>query len=685
MRDIHRTRSLDVRFGFAITALVLSGILLILGIGQRTFLSGPREIVQQIEVSAETGFAVIPAAAFDIQQGQPNVVVTGPGAFAAVGHVRDVDAWVAPFAHDVVTVDPESRAVAVDLVQADPTAFESYETSLGLDEGAEVPLASPYASDLWVAHRGEAPVPDDADESADAAASEEAEESAQLTSPEEELSQIVRLAVDLTENQEVLVAVSADSAADSEVSISWVQDRRTPWAGPLLVAGGLFALLGGVLYLLAVDHDRRGLGPRRGRKGPLLGIRNSLSRSKKSPKKAVDNGRADNSAARSSEAVTPRRAERRSLRASVIPALGIVVALGLSGCSPSYWPDMNPSDDTADVQVAESNAAPVPITQLQIDRIIEDVVSISNAADAERDDAALSARFTNEALNQRVANYKVRGTVEDYEFIVPRITDEQLGYELVQSTETWPRTIFVTLASESGKAAVTSEEETSEPTDGTEPTEETPAETSPSLALILKQQNPHQNYQVTRIFSLRGGITMPEAAPVEEGTALLSSDLQTLALPPGEVGAAYAAVLTGGVEVEQAQSFDLNGDPLVDRVGAAWVAKAQQSADEAGQTVKYSVEIKPASAAVTSLSTGVGGALVAVTLTEERIGDSGGTRYGPTAVGAVTALSGLSGRQDLLVQVVTNQLLFFVPSKESGDPIQLLGFSSDLVGARNSK
>jgi hypothetical protein len=49
----------------------------------------------------------------------------------------------------------------------------------------------------------------------------------------------------------------------------------------------------------------------------------------------------------------------------------------------------------------------------------------------------------------------------------------------------------------------------------------------------------------------------------------------------------------------------------------------------------------------------------------------------------VTALSGLTGEQERLVQEVAHQLLFYVPSKTDGSKIQLLGVTSELVGVRN--
>ena len=44
-----------MRFGLAIASLVLAGILLILGIGQRTFLAGPSEIAYAVDEATIAG------------------------------------------------------------------------------------------------------------------------------------------------------------------------------------------------------------------------------------------------------------------------------------------------------------------------------------------------------------------------------------------------------------------------------------------------------------------------------------------------------------------------------------------------------------------------------------------------------------------------------------------------------
>lgn len=358
------------------------------------------------------------------------------------------------------------------------------------------------------------------------------------------------------------------------------------------------------------------------------------------------------------------RIQRRGI---AVVACGLTLVLGLSGCSASYWPDLSPEvDETATTETAEPNGtlATVPVSQQQIQAIIDGVSEAAKAGDEELDASLLEDRFAGDALAQRAANYKVRQEVDDYGSTPAHITNKLLNYQLIQSTEGWPRTLFVTVESE----AVEDE-------DGN-------VGDAPSLALVLQQRIPQENFRVTRVISLRGGIDMPQAAPADEGTAVLSDDLESLVLPPGEVGTAYAAILQQGAEAEEAEFFDLESDPLVENYGIALTQQTREASD--AEDMEFSVTVEQGPERVVSLSTGVGGALVLTTVVESQIvasKDDG--RYKPQAQGAVSALSGLSGQQDRIVREVAHQILFFVPSKADGSKIQLLGVTSELVGAGN--
>lgn len=639
-----------MRHVLAIVALVAAGLLLLLGIGQRTFLAGPAEIRFPVDTQSDTGYAIIDGAELAEVTGQANVVVRGDTAFVATGATRDVRGWVEPYSHAELTVDASTKTLQTALVAPAIVNEESGEE--------RVALLDPRGSDLWLEERAVTAV------SSDQPANE---------------TDALRVPVSLTSDQSVIIASNGVDPMPADVALVWAQDRETPWAGPLLAGGALLALIGGVLYLLAIDHDRRGLGPRRGRRGPLQGLRNSFSRrsapavsapAPATPEETVTPDAPDTSAPESGSGEGagsgPRARIAHKRRIALLPAVGVTLALGLSGCSASYWPqfgDQTATEETA-VETPASGVAPVPVTATQVNRIVKSVSESATNADKALDFQLLETRFSGDALVQRNANYAIRSAMPEYPVVPPLITSEDLDYQLIQSTEGWPRTMFITVASKAG--------------DGSE-------EASPSLALILRQESPHENFLVSRVIALKGGISMPQAAPAAEGTAVLADDLETLILPPGEVGAAYAKLLQDGTEIPEAELFAVEADTLLENYGRARAAKAQADSDGKGQTMAFSAQAYQGEEPITALSTGAGGALVATTVIEEQIVDSAGGRYKPQAQDAVTALSGLSGEQDRLVQKVAHQLLFFVPSKsdQQNAKIELLGVTSELVAASN--
>lgn len=358
---------------------------------------------------------------------------------------------------------------------------------------------------------------------------------------------------------------------------------------------------------------------------------------------------------------------RTTSRRALVTGLGLTVAFAVTGCSANYWPDFSPEPSaTAEAPSGEgSGLAPVPVSEAQTQKIIDRIAFAASAGDEKLSAEAIESRFKGDALAQRTANYKIREKVPEYGSVPATITNEMLGYRLVQSTETWPRTMFVTVASEAGTDA------DGNPTD------------APSLALVLTQRIPQADFKVSRAIALRGGLEMPKAAPAEEGTALLSDDIESLVVKPADVGSAYAAILQGGAEIPEAEAFDLTEDPLLDNYGKAWAEQAKQKSDADDKTQKYSVTVAQGEEPIVSFSTGAGGALITTTVIESQVVDSDGGRYKPQAEGAVSALSGLTGQQDKIVRQVAHQLLFFVPNKEDGSKIQLLGVTSELVGAGN--
>lgn len=619
-----------MRYFFAILSLIIAGVLIFFGIGQRTFLAGPNSIQHTVEPTAiDEHYAVIPAEIFDEVPGNPSVILTGENVFLATAEMRDVVGWLAPFTYDLVEVQENEQLltsqhmpVRPDEDTADSVDVDSAETAESEEEQALPPL-DPRGSDLWLG--------------------------------EYEGETTLKVGVALEPTQAVLITSGQDLTLPTEVKVSWAQERNTPLAGPLLASGALFAAFGGILYIFALDHDRRGLGPRRGRRGPLQGLRNRRTRLKNTSAKKT---------------TTP---SGRGSKLGFAVAGSIALALGVSACSPSYWPQTGTESDVKETAPAtDDKAAVVPVKDAQIDKILERIVSVADEADSSLDAELLEPRFTGPALLQREKNYQIRGEEPSWR-VLPRLTADRLDYDLVQSTEKWPRTMFVTVESSDSTVEEREEKEVDteveESADLADPDEQ---ELTPSLSLLMTQESPHDNFQISRIIELRGGIEMPSAAPSAEGTAVLSDDIKTLRLPPTEVGDAFAQVLEEGVESEAAADFDLADEMLVQKMGTAW---AQEQCIEG---LECSVSVVKNDDPIVTLSTGQGGALVFATLLDSHTMKVEGERN-VVNLSKVERALGLEGSHQRVVRQWQHDVLFYVPSANSGESIQILGSSSEII------
>ncbi|MEB4613224.1 hypothetical protein OOT08_01075, partial [Leucobacter sp. M11] len=280
-----------MRYVLAIASLVLAGVMLLLGIGQRSFLAGPSEIEHRVQASNTVGYGVISAEELEKVDGAAAVRLTSADApiVLATGSTIDIEAWVAPFDHEKFTVSQDGKSLRGAVVPA--VVPEASEAPAEGEPAAEEPAVAeplapidPRGSDLWV---------------------DELEGEGTLEAP-----------LALNPGESVLVASNGTDPQPASFALAWQQDRSTPLAGPFLLAGGAFALLGAVLYLLAIDHDRRGVGPRRGNRGPLAGIRTSLRR--KGAVASTLPARTEETGAAPEHAAAPETAETDGQEASTV-------------------------------------------------------------------------------------------------------------------------------------------------------------------------------------------------------------------------------------------------------------------------------------------------------------------------------------------------------------------------------
>lgn len=616
-----------MRYVFAITSLALAAVFVIMGIGQITFLSGPHVISAQAKPDTSVHYSVIPADVLLKKPGQPSVNIEGKGvAFAGYGSTADVQTWVAPFDHEVFSYDAATSTLVGEKVSGIASSITA--AVAGAPENSR-DFRNPEGSDLWLGEVvGKGPQ---------------------------------TLFVDATEQTSVIIASTGETAQPAKMSIGWIQNQSTPWFGPLMALGGLFAVLGIVLYLVAVDHDKRGTGPRRGNNKPFSGLR-SLWNERFGP----DRPKKD----------APPVARRVSFAFAAVAASTMLLT---TGCSAKYWPSFDAAKPAASAVPTETNTAdpeqeteaikapPVPVTEPQLQRIVSRIADTADQADEEASEELIKTRFVGAALQQRSANYKIRAAVPST--LAPlSLTGNLLGYELIQSTEGWPRTILVATSSTypEGQDAPTNE--------AGKPSE------SAALALLLRQESPYTNYMVHSVIEIHGGIVFPEAIAADEGVAVLPNDVKTLVMQPKEVGVQFGQILEKGSAASSYSKFDVANDLLLTQMGQAWVAKAQEEAAAQGETVEYSLEMSQADDVVT-LSTGADGALVSVTVNEKHIAKSTQERGSVKLTPSVKALSGLDGSKKSIYQLWQHQMLFFVPNEQVGGKVRVLGSTTAMTGA----
>ncbi|MWV58194.1 hypothetical protein [Rathayibacter sp. VKM Ac-2754] len=590
-----------MRFVFAIIATVIAAAMIALGIGQRTVWAPPESLTAETALESGAPYAVIDGSTLDANPGRQTITVEGDGDLVlAYARTSDVLGWVGGSEYEAIGYRSEPAAL---------TASEETGTSLELASDvatADAAVVDPRGSDLWL---------------------EQFEGTGSIT-----------VALDVPEDVSILIATDGTAPAASDVSVSWPVDTATPLAGPLLLGGAFFLLVGLVLYIWAFLHLRRQHGPRR--KGP----QGKVPRGARRPRAR---------AGIQASVAAPRPARRRRLL--VLPVV-VGTSVLLAGCSSDYWPDLAAGATGTPSASASSTAAPAAevatpvVTTQQAEAIVASVADVASAADAAHDATALAERFQGEALTERTTNYEVvvKGGTIDPPQAIPA---SPVSLVLPQDTEAWPRLVT---------AVVQNSTDT----------------TQAPIALVMSQASPRVDYKVDYAISLEANARIPDVAPVTVGTSIVAPDSKLMKLAPEEVGSAYADILANGDTSSFAESFSADGDTLRGQVGID-----KKNADRAALPDTASIEFsnKAGTSPTVALATNDSGALVAASIAEV-------STVKPTAEGSTVSTSGASqtllGTDKSTTGIETTygyQLLFYVPPVGSEEKIVMLGWSQGLV------
>lgn len=620
-----------MRFVWAIAAFFLAAVLIGAGIAQRTVFLGPKTEQASISVTEDLPYTLIDGEVLNRLPGAQTLMIRGEGTiFAAYGRTNDLQAWLADTDHNAVSLDgDEIVSEAVDAVQAEP-GDEAAEGEAGAQAPAEGdaaaappegdaaeagPARTPAGSDLWL---------------------DEFEQEDALITP-----------LQLPSEMSVLVASDGIEPAPSDVTLSWPLDTSTPWAGPLIAAGGILMFLGVLLYVLGIRHARRSRGPRRKGLPPLAETQPIDIAVEGSDKGVITAGR-------------PRKALVRGRRAYAVLPMVAVSALLFTGCSPDSWPQMSSSptpSESATVLVQEGQQAPA-VTQAQAERILSRISESVAAADEAMDPALAADRLDGAALAERATNYKLRAAIADH---TPptAIPDKPLEILLPQAFDDWPRTFMSVVADDQD-------------------------ETIPPMIMLLTQEDAWSPYKLTYAASMEASVELPPLAPAAIGAPRVPADSSFVAMPPEDLAVAYADVLNKGEDSEYYDMFDATTDQFRVTVASDRQRRLDAFNQTAASTGSLTFESTPGTFEPVALATLESGAIVAITVNET-------DTVKPTTPDAVIkltdnptvkTLTGVDQSSTGFSTTFGDQLFFYVPGQGSNEKIKLLGYGSNILDAK---
>jgi len=582
-----------VRFILAIASFVLAFVLIGYGVAQRTILAGPDNVTATVSLNSDAPVTIIDSSVLRQHPGHQRITISGAKkVFAAYGRTDDVKAWVGDASYNKIGYNAGKVALTSKVV-----------------DGKESEVPDPHGSDLWLDER----------------------------SSEFELG----FTVNVPKGISVIIASDGKQAAPGTVSIRWPLDNRTPWSGPLVIAGALLLILGLGLYLWALNHLRKARGPRR--KSPKMPKVPRQRRYKPRPPKAP-------------EIASGRRSARRRFIA-VVPVL-LAGSLVLSGCSADIWPTFGggeaaPTPTATAAPDATSNQQHVAVTVPQLREILVKVATVAAKADEAKDDKLLATRFEGPALELRTANYAIR-KIDNTVAALTAIPSGKIDVALPQQSDTWPRTVFAVVSNPADKTA------------------------SP-IALMLVQESPRDNYKVGYALTLEPKVVLPKVAGATVGAPQVNPDLKLWVLPPSKIVSAYGDILLKGPGSEFAKYFDTSADQFVAKTGFD-AKQAQKAAIPDKASIEFSNE--PGIGESIVFGTNDSGAIVVVNLNqiETVTPTEAGASVNPS--GLTKTLSGVTSTLKGIITRYSDQLMFYVPKIDSDKKIVLLGSADGLISAK---
>jgi len=441
------------------------------------------------------------------------------------------------------------------------------------------------------------------------------------------------LTLSLAGNEDITVLVMTDGVlpAPQTITISWPGATEAPWILAALILGVVTFFAGIIIALSSLISWRDRRGPRR--------KRTRLTRPPRRRRPGYGRTR------RPRPAPTRKRGRRVAPRV-VFPLVGGLV-LGLGACA---TPAIVENEDVTETTAVAPNPA---VTESQFATIMARVAGQIQLADQELSVNTLNPRVTEPTLSARRVAYIVTRADAEAQRVMP-IPSSPIRLVLPQQTTGWPRSVF----------AVIQDEQDLE---------------SPSLGVVLRQEDPRSNYRLTYAIVLNPQVQLPDLPPATLGAAKLRADSKLTRVTPSALLAHYADVANSGAESPFAEEFSLATDTLYSQMGPEALQLRQESF---GDSVEVSWNTGVTDQEIVAFSTSNAGALVLGTLRQvERVApvQSGAAVNSSIGIRALTSLSQSSVGFDVDSDV---QILFYVPPVGSEEGVRVLGYTYSLVAAR---
>jgi hypothetical protein len=432
----------------------------------------------------------------------------------------------------------------------------------------------------------------------------------------------------------VLVMSDGQLPAPQTITLSWPGPNEAPWILALIVLGVLFLAAGLGSAVAAWSHWRRDQGPKRRR--PKIATQPFRPKPRRPQPRQPPRP----------SSIKPRG--RRSASFIALPLAGGLV-LGLGACAT----EVAPIEEVV-LEAAPAVQAPNPaVTEFQFSTIMSRVAAQIRAADGELSDSLLVPRVANPTLSARRVSYIVTRADSQSSSLLA-IPAGPVRLVVPQQTTGWPRSVF----------GVIQDEQDLE---------------SPSLGVIIRQEDPRSNYKLTYAVVLNPQVQLPDLPSANVGAPKLNPDSKLIRLAPSELLAHYADVVNNGEESPFSEEFALAIDALYGQIGPDALALRQESF---GQNVRIEWNTTVTDREVVAFSSADGGAIVLGTLQQtERVEpvQSGAAVNSGIGIRALTSLSQSTEGFDVDSHV---QILWYVPPVGSEEGIRVLGYTYSLIASR---